>query len=107
MTLARRAIRPPPEAGASLLDPEFEIAGCYLLPYDAAAARAGRTGFPSEMNGRGPHAWNRHRLFVPLRDASGAVVGRIWASDPEDRLLPSRARLEALALFAGHATMTR
>jgi diguanylate cyclase (GGDEF)-like protein len=95
----------PPEAGASLLDPEFEIAGCYLLPYDAAAARAGQSGFPSEMNGRGPHAWNRHRLFVPLRDASGAVVGRIWADDPEDRLLPSRARLEALALFAGQATM--
>jgi diguanylate cyclase (GGDEF)-like protein len=95
----------PREAGARLLDPEFEVAGCYLLTYEAAVARAGQAGFPSEMNGRGPHAWNRHRLFVPLRDASGAVVGRIWADDPEDRLLPSRARLEALALFAGQATM--
>ena len=95
----------PREAGARLLDPEFEVAGCYLLAYDAAVARGGQSGFLSEMNGRGPHAWNRHRLFVPLRDASGAVVGRIWADDPEDRLLPSRARLEALALFAGQATM--
>jgi len=42
---------------------------------------------------------------VPLRDASGAVVGRIWADQPEDLLLPSAARLEALALFAGQATM--
>jgi diguanylate cyclase (GGDEF)-like protein len=42
---------------------------------------------------------------VPLRDADGEVVGRIWADEPEDLLLPSRARLEALALFAGQATM--
>jgi diguanylate cyclase (GGDEF)-like protein len=92
-----------PGAGACLLDPEFEVAGCYLLPYEAAVERVGQSDFPSELNGRGPHAWNRHRLFVPLHDASGAVVGRIWADDPEDRLLPSRARLEALALFAGQA----
>jgi diguanylate cyclase (GGDEF)-like protein len=94
-----------PDAGARLLDPQFEVGGCYLLPYEAAVARVGQSDFPSELNGRGPRAWNRHRLFVPLHDASGAVVGRIWADDPEDRLLPSRARLEALALFAGQATM--
>jgi diguanylate cyclase (GGDEF)-like protein len=35
----------------------------------------------------------------------GDVVGRIWADDPEDRLLPSRSRLEALAVFANQATM--
>jgi diguanylate cyclase (GGDEF)-like protein len=95
----------PPETGARLLDPEFEVAGCYLLPYEAAVERVGHSDFPSELNGRGPQAWNCHRLFVPLHDAAGAVVGRIWADDPEDRLLPSRARLEALALFAGQATM--
>lgn len=95
----------PAEAGARLLDPEFEIAGCYLLPHAEASARVSQAGFPTELSGRGPQAWNGHRLFVPLRDASGAVVGRIWADDPEDRLLPSRARLEALALFAGQATM--
>jgi diguanylate cyclase (GGDEF)-like protein len=97
--------RVPAEASAALLDPAFEMAGCYLLPYEEAAARTGQSGFPTERNGRGPHAWNSHRLFVPLRDASGAVLGRIWADAPEDRLLPSRARLEALALFAGQATM--
>jgi diguanylate cyclase (GGDEF)-like protein len=59
----------------------------------------------SEMNGEGPLAWNHHWLFVPLRDQSGAVVGRIWADDPADRLLPSKARLEVLALFANQATM--
>jgi diguanylate cyclase (GGDEF)-like protein len=90
-----------------LVDPAFEVGGCYLLPYSQARARGGYE-YPellSECNGRGPLAWDRHWLHVPLRDASGAVVGRIWADEPEDRLLPSRARLEALALFAGQATM--
>jgi diguanylate cyclase (GGDEF)-like protein len=89
-----------------LMIPEFEVGGCYLLSYDDAVARIGHGEFGStERNGRGPRAWNRHRLFVPLRDASGAIVGRIWADEPEDRLLPSQARLEALALFAGQAEM--
>src|SRR3954447_11823122 len=89
-----------------LMDPEFEVGGCYLLSYDDAVARVGHGELGSdERNGRGPRAWNRHCLFVPLRDASGEIVGRIWADEPEDRLLPSRARLEALALFARPAQM--
>jgi diguanylate cyclase (GGDEF)-like protein len=95
-----------PHVTDSLMDPQFEIGGCYLLSYDDAVARAGHGEFGSnERNGRGPRAWNRHRLFVPLHDASGEVVGRIWVDEPEDRLLPARARLEALALFAGQAEM--
>jgi diguanylate cyclase (GGDEF)-like protein len=90
-----------------LLDPAFEVGGCYLLSGSEGRARAGRDGdeLRSELNGRGPLAWNDHWLFVPLRDRAGAVVGRIWAHEPEDLLLPSRARLEALALFAGQAAM--
>jgi diguanylate cyclase (GGDEF)-like protein len=90
-----------------LLDPSFEMGGCYLLPAAEGRTRASRdhAALEGEHNGRGPHAWDRHWLFVPLRDQTGAVVGRIWASEPADRLLPSRARLEALALFAGQAMM--
>jgi diguanylate cyclase (GGDEF)-like protein len=95
-----------PHVTDPLMAPEFEVGGCYLLSYDDAVARVGHGEFGShERNGRGPRAWNRHRLFVPLRDATGEIVGRIWADEPEDRLLPSRARLEALALFAGQAEM--
>jgi diguanylate cyclase (GGDEF)-like protein len=91
----------------ALLQPEFELGGCYLVPEADALARAPQDfgDFRSEMNGRGPRAWNHHWLFVPLRDQSGAVVGRIWADDPADRLLPSKTRLEVLALFANQATM--
>jgi diguanylate cyclase (GGDEF)-like protein len=97
----------PAAALASLLDPAFEIGGCYLLSADAARERVplGYHHDVSRRNGRGPLAWDDHWLYVPLRDRAGQVVGRIWADDPEDRLLPTRARLEALAVFANQATM--
>ena len=43
---------------------------------------------------------------MPLRDATGAIVGRIWADEPEDRLLPSQTRGSRRSpLFARQATM--
>ena len=57
------------------------------------------------MNGRGPHAWDHHWLVVPLHDEAGEIVGRIWADDPADRLLPSPSRLQALRVFANQAMM--
>jgi diguanylate cyclase (GGDEF)-like protein len=95
------------ETLGALADPAFELGGCYLVPEGEARARALQDFGEghSELNGRGPLAWDDHWLFVPLRDQSGEMVGRIWADDPADRLLPSKARLEVLALFANQATM--
>jgi diguanylate cyclase (GGDEF)-like protein len=89
-----------------LLDPEFEVEGCYLLPNEEACARLGiaRPAFESARNGRGPRAWNHHWLFIPLHDRAGDLVGVIWADEPEDRLLPSTELLQALRLFANQAT---
>ena len=80
------------------------MAGCYLLPAEVAEHRLGIDNFPyrSEMNGRGPHAWSRHWLIVPLVEGERRV-GMIWVDDPRDRLLPTRARLQALRLFANQA----
>src|SRR3954451_12953579 len=95
------------ETLGALVDPAFELGGCYLLPEADALARAPRECVESrsQINFPRPLAWNHHCLFVPLWDQSGAMVGRIWADDPADRLLPSKARLEVLALFANQATM--
>src|SRR5205085_1554322 len=84
-----------------LLDPEFEVEGCFLLPNDEARRRFSAEVFVyrSKLNGRGPWAWNRHWLVVPLVDRVGATIGVIWADEPEDRLLPPRERLEALRLL--------
>jgi GAF domain-containing protein len=89
-----------------LLDPEFEIEGCYLLPYEEGAARcsAASVSYSSQLNGSGPNAWNRHWLLVPLRQTDGRLVGVIWVDDPRDRLLPIPRRLQALRLFANQTT---
>jgi diguanylate cyclase (GGDEF)-like protein len=92
------------ESLAPLFTEDFEVAGCYLLPAEVAEHRLGIDDFPyrSEMNGRGPHAWSRHWLIVPLVEGERRV-GIIWVDDPRDRLLPTGARLQALRLFANQA----
>jgi diguanylate cyclase (GGDEF)-like protein len=69
-----------------------------------AEDRLGIDDFPyrSELNGYGPHAWSRHWLIVPLVEGDRRI-GVIWVDDPRDRLLPTRARLQALRLFANQA----
>jgi diguanylate cyclase (GGDEF)-like protein len=88
-----------------LFEPEFDIAGCYLVPREEAARRVGASQivYRSVMNGRGPHAWNHHWLVVPLRDENGAVRGVLWADEPHSRLIPSEHVLQALRIFANHA----
>ncbi|MDX6548904.1 MAG: hypothetical protein QOG33_2454, partial [Gaiellales bacterium] len=89
-----------------LLDPEFDVNGCYLLPNEAGAARCSEAsvGYRSQLNGSGPNAWDGHWLLVPLYAPDGSPIGVIWADDPSDRLLPTPRRLQALRLFANQAT---
>jgi diguanylate cyclase (GGDEF)-like protein len=88
-----------------LFEPQFEVAGCYLVPREEAAQRVGASQvvYRSVMNGRGPRAWDHHWLVVPLHDANGAVRGVLWADEPHSRLLPSEHVLQALRIFANHA----
>jgi diguanylate cyclase (GGDEF)-like protein len=90
-----------------LLDRRYRREGCYLIANDEARRRIGDDAgvYVSQLNGRGPWAWNRHWLFVPLRDAAGSILGLIWVDDPEDRLLPSADRLQALRIFAYDAAV--
>jgi PAS domain S-box-containing protein len=86
-------------------DPAFEIEGCYLASREQALERVGAEpiGFTSSLNGKGPRAWSRHWLIVPLVSRTGERTGFIWTDEPRDRLLPSRERLQALRLFADQA----
>ena len=88
-----------------LLDEIFLREGCYLLTHEQARARLGDEidVYPSQLNGSGPWAWNRHWLLVPLQDGQGALLGIIWVDNPSDRLVPSDDRLQALRIFANDA----
>ena len=88
-----------------LFDPEFEVAGCYLLPRAEAEARVGKSQviYESVLNGTGPFAWSHHWLVVPLYGADRAVRGVIWADEPRSRLLPTENVLQALRIFGNHA----
>jgi len=90
---------------ASLFDSEFEVAGCFLVPDEIARERvaASQVIYESKRNGRGPHAWNHHWLVIPLHGPQEEVIGVIWVDEPEDRLLPSEERLQALRIFANQA----
>ena len=94
------------ELVAPLLDPRFEIEGCYLLTTPQAFERlpARHHVYESVFNGHGPRAWDQHWLIVPLTDRDGTLIGVIWADDPLDRLLPSRELLQALRVFANQAS---
>jgi diguanylate cyclase (GGDEF)-like protein len=93
-----------PDTIAPLFDPEYEIEGCYLLPFDVASDRVPSHRYASTLNGAGPQAWNRHWLVVPLMDRDGALQGFLWPDDPGDRLIPSREKMQALRLFANQAS---
>ena len=58
-----------------LLDREFEVEGCFLLPGREACARLGieRPAYESARNGSGPLAWDHHWLIIPLHDREGAA----------------------------------
>jgi diguanylate cyclase (GGDEF)-like protein len=88
-----------------LLDDACLREGCYLLTHEEARARLATEVevYPSQLNGRGPWAWNRHWLIVPLRDGAGSLLGVIWVDNPSDRLVPSADRLQALRIFANDA----
>jgi len=101
------ALPPVPLAAISrLLRPEHEREGCVLLARHEAVALTPpelHDLHSGERNGRGPQAWSRHWLIVPLHDRDGAFTGIVWADEPEDRLLPTTERLQALRAFANQA----
>jgi diguanylate cyclase (GGDEF)-like protein/putative nucleotidyltransferase with HDIG domain len=103
-----RSVLPPvPLSSISrLVRPENQREGCILLTREEAEALT-----PADLhhvhrgrrNGRGPLAWRRHWLIVPLHDRDGAFTGIVWVDEPADYLLPTPERLQTLRAFANQA----
>ena len=89
-----------------LLDPAFEVEGCFLLDHEQGLERVASEHhtYQSTLSGRGPFAWRNHWLIVPLWSRTGDVMGTIWVDDPVDRLVPSERKLQSLRVFANQAT---
>jgi diguanylate cyclase (GGDEF)-like protein len=89
-----------------LLDPAFEVEGCFLLDHEQGLERVASEHhtYQSNLSGRGPFAWRNHWLIVPLWSRTGDVMGAIWVDDPVDRLVPSERKLQSLRVFANQAT---
>src|SRR3954447_13770375 len=89
-----------------LLRPEFDVAGCYVIPHASARALLPDrpAGYNSHRDGRGPYAWQNHWVFVPLQGRRGNRIGYVWVDDPTDRLRPDAERLKILRAFANQAT---
>jgi diguanylate cyclase (GGDEF)-like protein len=90
-----------------LFDARYEREGCFLVPCEEAEAQLPelKSLLRSRRNGRGPWAWRRHWLAVPLYDRQGSCLGVIFVDDPVDHLLPTTQSLQALRLFANQATV--
>ncbi len=90
-----------------IFDRRYEREGCFLVPNEEAEAHLSTLEgvHRSRRNGRGPWAWRRHWLVVPLHDRQGSCLGVIFVDDPADRLLPTTETLQALRLFANQATV--
>ena len=57
----------------ALFAPEFETEGCWLVDHATASKLvASGSQYRSQRNGRGPLAWNRHWLIVPLIERDGS-----------------------------------
>jgi diguanylate cyclase (GGDEF)-like protein len=92
-------------AVTQLLVARYEREGCYLLTAAEAAevAPAVDLGPPSERSGRGPAAWQDHRLLIPLRATSGELLAVMHVGEPRDRLLPGTDLLQALRVIGDQA----
>ncbi len=90
-----------------LFDARYERDGCFLVPCEDAEAQLPEFKglYRSRRDGRGPRAWRRHWLAVPLYDRQGSCLGVIFVDDPVDHLLPTTESLQALRLFANQATV--
>src|SRR5947209_4270714 len=65
-----------PDDVRSLLDPRYEIEGCYLLTAEQAAERIPPVHhvYHSELCGRGQNAWRDHWLVVPMWSRVGGLL---------------------------------
>lgn len=99
----------PLEGVERLFQEEYRISNSYFLPHEKPAPGLEQLHTYAPMRPETPVGegqWHpEDMLLVPLRGATGQVVGLISVDDPRDRMRPSRQVVEALEIFAGQAAL--
>lgn len=99
----------PLERVERLFQEEFRVSNSYFLPHEkpipGLEALHTYTPMRPETEVREGQWHPEDMLLVPLRGATGQLVGLISVDDPQDRLRPSRQVVEALEIFAGQAAL--
>ncbi len=81
---------------------EFRIGRSYFIPFEADFDTSNGTYIPSEIS-REEFKGDWHpddRLFIPLHDLSGNIIGILSVDDPFDECRPTGASLNILELYA-------
>jgi diguanylate cyclase (GGDEF)-like protein len=96
------------EGWQTLLDPRFERSGTYFIPHDQFEWDTQElvTYVPPASFAATPEDWHpEDALFVPLRSATGRLLGVVSVDEPINGRRPSDAQLEVLAAVCGHAAL--
>ncbi len=94
-----------------LLVPEFEVHGAYFIPagsfdWDSLDIATYHPPAVAPVDLDDPEAWHPgDELLVPMRSASGELLGILSVGDPADGRRPGRLRLQALVAVASHAAL--
>jgi PAS domain S-box-containing protein len=102
---ALRAARVAPGARAAMFGPSrdpFRVGRCYFIPEErrAEAGNVGRGIVSSRPPAEGDSWRPADLVYIPMRDPSGSVVGRITVDDPVDGQRPTAETLRYFELFA-------
>ena len=88
---------------------EFRVSNSYFLPHHRAdawgLASVRHTGTEGSETMPSGHWHPDDVLLVPLRGGEGTLVGLLSVDGPQDGLVPSRAQIEILELFATQAAI--
>jgi signal transduction histidine kinase/HD-GYP domain-containing protein (c-di-GMP phosphodiesterase class II) len=83
---------------------EFRISGSYFISHTRNFWAEDDGGYVPDLGERGEGEWHQDDvLFVPLWTLDQTLLGYLSVDDPADRLVPDRATIELLEVFANQA----
>jgi len=98
------ASRIPEEQFRSWMREEFRISGSYFISHTQDFWSDDDQAYVPDLGERGEGEWHQDDvLFVPLWTPDRKLLGYLSVDDPVDRMIPDKATIEMLEVFASQA----